>query len=248
MRLTIDTSAQSVTGDITTRKTPLSLFLSKVQGRYLDLGILPPVVRLITPVSANVFHVIIESRPRYQTLMFETQTYTIPLPWHSFVLTLYNPGNTTKIQITDAHVFFHERETTSEFDFNFDFYRIPWLPNVDPYCRICFTEFHQEFDSVQFTDLWYEFNNMLWGTPFNFDYSTGIGAYSDRLKTEDNYPKAWNLFLKEDLSKLTLEEACTKEFKKLRKEEYAHINVPFLHNLPLINPVLSLNDLFKAVQ
>lgn len=249
MRLTIDSSSAIVTSDIAEKNINLGTFINKLQRRYVNLGLLPPVVRLITPIVGEFFYVLIECRPRMQTILFSDKAYTIPLPWHTVCLQIYHNPRTDRIRTNYMWLWFHDHEAMSEFDFNFDFYRLPWIPNVNSQGGVCFNESFHEYPSPSFSELWNEANDMLWTTPFNYDYSTAVIAYSPSYATaeEEGWLKLWDDFLT-GLSQLTLEQACAKELVCLSKEEKRYMNIPFFNNLPSINPVLTLMDMFKAIQ
>ena len=75
MRLTIDSASGLVTSDVAQKPIGLGTFINRVQGKYINLGLLPPVVRLITPLVDDYFYVLVECRPRMQTIMFMDIVY-----------------------------------------------------------------------------------------------------------------------------------------------------------------------------
>ena len=237
-------------GDNQVAKTPygennLHDYFDKIQGKYVNLGILPPVTKLITPIKHNSFDVLVEHRPRYQTVDIDGTAWTLPLPWHTLCFHLFYVNG--YLRLGSVYLFFHSREATTEFDFTADFYKAPFFPNISGFGSICL---HQQFPDIhpsEFSSLYYSVNDEIWGTRWNYDYVNTILYYCGlEFDDEDTqYPDLIERYndLFETVSKMSLEEICEYNFPTI---DCFDIDIDFLCHLPSINPVLTLNDLMKG--
>lgn len=186
---TIDSDVGEVTHDVDGHSTkPISLrkFLSNFNYKTINLGLLPPVVKFISPVDSDGrVVVIVEQKPGKRQIVYQQTAYDLTLPWHSFIFTFIVRGKDEHLIKSSALLFFHAQEVRNTADYDSSFLCLPYIPNVyatfEP--RVDFTNMchgplpTNSFPSTQFMS-WFEgFAENWWGTGFNSELDEALSLY-----------------------------------------------------------------------
>lgn len=96
-----------------------------------SLGLLPPVVRYVSPwLINNTSVVIIESRPETRSIYFAGRVYSIPLPWQHWFIHLHQPDEVNKPDnVVVANVGYAFSST--QFQTLDHIFYPPYLPSID---------------------------------------------------------------------------------------------------------------------
>lgn len=112
----------------------IKTYFDKLSSKILNLGLLPPVVRFISPLdSTNQFCVLVENRPRRQiiildnteyiqcgeTLTHHKVSYDLQLPWHSYFLICQYYPKDDQISLVDIFLWFQPSQIITENDLSF---------------------------------------------------------------------------------------------------------------------------------
>lgn len=115
----------------TNKNAPMSF--SKLENRIgaitPSLGLLPPVVRYISPIVNGEAIVIIEDRPRLQQIVIDGLAYELTLPWHHWVFklaTVTSVSDPSACAILGAYLAF----STKQMNLSEHVFYAPYLPEV----------------------------------------------------------------------------------------------------------------------
>lgn len=198
--LTIDLDNQYVTSSLSDKSIYVFDFFRNLRSQFLNLGLLPPVVRAISPLDEdNYCHVLIENRPQQRTIVLEDihkgrepKVYHLNLPWHSYILELNYYKNSNSIVLVQSFLYFHHRQIQSELDLNSNFLCVPWIPNVFCHGTICLGDYTMEgatYKPYEFIDLYHDFGQAFWSTTFNNDVHEVASAYLTAWSKLSSFPK-----------------------------------------------------------
>ncbi len=156
---------------------PLSDFVDQFSAKSPDLGLLPPVVKMISPVIGSRCLIIVEQKPTVRTVTFMGEPYRIPIPWHHWVFMPTVIGN--KLQHGFVSLLFSSSQLQDD---EHKFY-FPWVTN----CRIADVHMHHEPGGL----LHLPFVCMSWPSAYDAD----LRIYGHHIGTEDSFPqpvKPWD--------------------------------------------------------
>lgn len=249
-RLTFSTDngiVHSSAGNIKTSTKDLGEYFQSINSKIPNLGLLPPVVRVITPLMDNdLFYVLVENTPRKQTILVEIyneygykkiHSYELTLPWHSFNFNFHLDQRKGIITLRSVSLWFHSTQINTELDLVHTFFKAPYIPNTYQYGDICLSD-----DVTNLSGFCYNFENLYnlfledyWGTCFNEDLIP-YWYYNDIMGNATDIVDAV-LKSKEGIS---FEEAC----KNLVDTTYVFQTFPLNHSC--LNSPIKFNDLLKG--
>lgn len=241
----------------------IKTYFDKLSSKILNLGLLPPVVRFISPLdSTNQFCVLVENRPRRQiiildnteyiqcgeTLTHHNVSYDLQLPWHSYFLICQYYPKDDQISLVDIFLWFQPSQIITENDLSFSFLKENFLPNFYPGGKFCSGRAtHNKYSTLDFISLYYYATDLIWNSSFNLDITPAEKYPILDFRSEDEqYTFEYNSSLLNYFSTLTIDQIV---------DILIPVNIASIYQVPIqnifnksvikyLNFSLTLNDLF----